>query len=515
MNDVLLGYSFEGQESPTGSLGSCSILESEDDLQFLNTLGLKFKTLADACTPPKLPTSSASLQIDGVEPLSLPPTAQEASLSSKVAASVTTANYVVKPVVNSDKEQSVVTKKTDVNLETVNVSKMTVCTVPQPTIMPQSSINAFSHSSNIAQAATLPCPAQTLVMQQQPVYYTSDAVLQPMQYVVRPHFQSTLLLSSGEKSDNISSLYVVGSSQNLQSSGLVMTAPHGASSGLVVPSAQVSPTGVLISATQGPLSRVVVPSNQGPSSGIVFQGTESTQKPLSPISPVSPTVLVPVGQVVAQNSVSVEGWKMAGTHPAGSFTLVKPKSSLVAPGSSLDSLPRVASLVKGAAPPQGVLSPAAHGSVFGLLPRHTPATDIRIVAVQGLGWEGNSHVDCLKTVVIGPLQVGLGHMRTANAEGRAAGSLPFLIGPPGKPKLSMNNFQPLTHHKEVLDCVQCQKAYNEISSQNQVRVPNTEKTPPVEKSTYVPKPLEIKMSQGKNILVFNNRSDAHSYQSST
>lgn len=501
MNDVLLSYSSEGQESPTGSLGSCTILESEDDLQFLNDLGPKFKTLAEACTPPKNPTSSASLQIEVVE--SPPLAAQAASLTSKVAAGVTTAADLIKRIVKPYKEQSIVTKHTDVNVKTVDVSKMSVSTVLPPAIIPPSPITAINHSSNIVQASTLPCPAQTLVMQQKPVYYTSGAVLQPMQYIVQPHIQSTLLLTDGKQPDKIQGLYVVSSSQNPQSSGLVMTAPHSAPAGLVVPSTQVSPPGVLISATQGPLSGLVVPSNQGPPSGTVFQGTEGAQRPLSPnnpISPVNPTVLMPVGQLVSQRSVPVEGWKMVGPHPDSNFTLVKDRSSPVASGSAQDIFPRVVSLVKGAATPQGVISPAAQGNLFGS--RHTLAKDIGIVA-EGLGLEGNSHVDGLETMVTGPLQAGRGLMVTVNEEGRVAGVSRVVIGPPGKAE---NQFQTITQLKEVSDGVHFKKAEKKIRSLNKVRTPNSEKTPPIARTTNVPKPSDPKMFQEENKLVFNTPS---------
>ncbi len=40
-------YDYEGKGSPVGSVGCCSILEDNNDLEFLNNLGPKFTTLAD------------------------------------------------------------------------------------------------------------------------------------------------------------------------------------------------------------------------------------------------------------------------------------------------------------------------------------------------------------------------------------------------------------------------------------------------------------------------------------
>lgn len=487
-------------------MGSCSILESEDDLQFLNDLGAKFKTLAEACAPLKRPTHSASTQIEVFETPSPPPVAPAVSLTSKVAAVVTAAADLDEPVVKSNSEQSVVTKHTDVNVETVKFSKMSARAASQPAVIPQSQITAINHSSNTVPAATLPLPAQTLVLQQQPIYYTTGAVLQPMQYIVQPHMQNTVLLADGARQDKIQGLYVVSGPQNSQSSRLVMTAPHGATSGLVVPSTQVPPPGVLISATQGPLSGLVVPSNQGHPSGLVFQGTESLQRPIStnsPISPVNPTVLEPMGHVVPQGSVSVKSWKTVGPHPAGNFT--PNRTQLVAPGSSQDILPRGASLVKGAAPPQGVLSSAAQGSVFGPLPRHTLAKDVGTFILEGSGWEGNTQVAGLETLVTGPLQVGLGHMMTGNSESRPAGILPVMIGP-GKAEVRMNQFHPIPQLKEVSDSVHARKAGKKIRSPDKKKVPNAEKTTPMTKATNAPQPSQIKTG-GERSLVFKTHSD--------
>ncbi|KAI4828638.1 hypothetical protein KUCAC02_022718 [Chaenocephalus aceratus] len=58
--DSSLEYHFEGQGSSAGSVGCCSLLETNNDLQFLDDLGPKFKTLSDICSPPK-PTPKPSL----------------------------------------------------------------------------------------------------------------------------------------------------------------------------------------------------------------------------------------------------------------------------------------------------------------------------------------------------------------------------------------------------------------------------------------------------------------------
>ncbi|XP_029355863.1 desmoglein-4-like [Echeneis naucrates] len=50
VRDSLLEYDFEGEASSARSVGCCSLLESDNDLQFLDDLGTNFKTLAEICS---------------------------------------------------------------------------------------------------------------------------------------------------------------------------------------------------------------------------------------------------------------------------------------------------------------------------------------------------------------------------------------------------------------------------------------------------------------------------------
>ncbi|XP_070775800.1 desmocollin 2-like protein [Enoplosus armatus] len=49
-DDIIHSYGFEGMGSAAGSVGCCSDYGDDDNLDFLNTLGPKFKTLAETCT---------------------------------------------------------------------------------------------------------------------------------------------------------------------------------------------------------------------------------------------------------------------------------------------------------------------------------------------------------------------------------------------------------------------------------------------------------------------------------
>lgn len=47
--DIAHDYRLEGMGSAAGSIGCCSGFSNDNDLNFLNTLGPKFKTLGDIC----------------------------------------------------------------------------------------------------------------------------------------------------------------------------------------------------------------------------------------------------------------------------------------------------------------------------------------------------------------------------------------------------------------------------------------------------------------------------------
>lgn len=330
VKDSLQEYDFEGRGSPTGSLGCCSLLESDNDLQFLNDLGPKFRTLAEICSPVPLgPRLSTRVQ----------------TVRSKVVSS--------KPVVQSKFETKHTGIKTEKMVSTTNISKSSASTVsatlPQSkvtnitrssSINQSSSINHSSninlssninrssnitHSSNIRRSATLPPQAQTVIVQQQPIYYATAPMLQPMQYVVQPQLQSPVLYTDG------TGMYYVESPRSPTSPG-------------------------------SPLGGMYV--------------VESPRSPGSPGSPGSPTMLLPVGPGTPQGPVPGDGWKIIGPQPDGNYILVKEKSGPgepdgVSPGAPQGTLPRGAVLVKEAAPPQGVLGPAAPGGVLGTLPEHT------------------------------------------------------------------------------------------------------------------------------------------------
>lgn len=311
VKDGILEYNFEDQDSPAGSVGCCSLLESDQDLQFLNDLGPKFKTLAEICVPPT----------------------PKPSLMSKAAGVVKTNADVVEQVVKTKYDSIAQTKNTDLKTEKVmsstNISSLNTdqsSVTRSNSRVTNTNISNISHSSNISPPAPLP------FMLQQPLYYTTSPLPQPLHYVVQPQMQNTVLLADGT---------------------------HGA--GLYVVSGSQAPSGLIIT------------GHQRSSSGIVFQGIEpkSPKSPSSPKSPICPTLLLPGSPGLSKGSVLVDGWKIIGPNPGGNSASIKRKSSgrevkVKQPGSSRDTLSKDAALAKAAAPPQGALSLAAQGRVDGV-----------------------------------------------------------------------------------------------------------------------------------------------------
>lgn len=202
IKDHLMEFDYEGKGSPAGSVGCCSLLESDDDLKFLDDLGMRFKTLAEICggktvsiektqvdTP--LPNASDN-NIQMSEPNLV--TSEEMSYSSKVQP-----NY-------STTEQTLVSKT-----EHSEMRKSTATVREGMTSMQK----GIAH------------PNQMLVLnQQQPIYLTAAPMLQPMHYVVQQPLQNAMVLAEAP-GPNVQHMIMVngtdiGSSQGVLVQGQTM-----------------------------------------------------------------------------------------------------------------------------------------------------------------------------------------------------------------------------------------------------------------------------------------------------
>ncbi|XP_070765423.1 desmoglein-2.1-like [Enoplosus armatus] len=208
VKDGLLLYDYEGQGSPAGSVDWS--IESDNDLQFLDDLGPKFKTLAEVCGSKKILTEVKQM----VTPLPSASINTQSSVSSLVTAQQLPPPPKLQPTI-SKTGQTVVR-------ETSERSQM----VKESTAMVREGM--ANHG-------------QMLLLQQQqsPVYYTTTPVLQPMHYVVQPQVQNTVLLAEAP-STNLQGMVLVNGTQTGPAQGMVLQGQT------VMSSAQVQGPGMVL-----------------------------------------------------------------------------------------------------------------------------------------------------------------------------------------------------------------------------------------------------------------------------
>ncbi|XP_070687719.1 desmoglein-2.1-like [Pempheris klunzingeri] len=203
--DSLLVYDYEGQSSSAGSVGCCSLLDSDNDLQFLSDLGPKFKTLAEVCGGKKIPAEvkqvltpqpSASISTQSSHLM----TAQQLPPPPKLEPTVSKTEQTV---VNETSKHSQVVKESMANVK----ERMTT-------------VNEGMENQG----------QMLLLQQQQPVYYTTSPVLQPMHYVVQPQIQNTMLLTE-TPSANLHGMVLVNGTQMGPAQGVVVQGQTVMSSG--------------------------------------------------------------------------------------------------------------------------------------------------------------------------------------------------------------------------------------------------------------------------------------------
>uniref|UniRef100_A0A8C8JTR0 Cadherin domain-containing protein n=1 Tax=Oncorhynchus tshawytscha TaxID=74940 RepID=A0A8C8JTR0_ONCTS len=162
--DALLIYDYEGQGSPVGSVGCCSLLGADDDLDFLNDLGHKFKTLAQICQ------GSIAMEAETVN-VSVSPTHPRPTTSIHTE----------------------VSRNTALNVNTLNTSVTTSTTsVPlQESLITRDQGSVTIPRSHIQENVVI--PRQTVLIQQPTMYYAAA----PTMYMVEPQPQLLLVEQRG------------------------------------------------------------------------------------------------------------------------------------------------------------------------------------------------------------------------------------------------------------------------------------------------------------------------------
>lgn len=171
VKDGLLEFHFDGRGSSAGSVSSCSLVDSQEDLQFLDDIGMKFKTLAEICSPPEKPLPfTITLSVE----------------------TLTCRDQTVQPQLEPVVETMQIDGRKETLISTSLISKSSVnnlSTSPTSMKLPHTKTATIKHSCNDSQMAALLPQSQTVLLQQQPLYYTTGTVLQPVQYVVQPPLQ--------------------------------------------------------------------------------------------------------------------------------------------------------------------------------------------------------------------------------------------------------------------------------------------------------------------------------------
>lgn len=205
MKDYLLVYDYEGQDSCAGSVGCCSLLESDYDLHFLDDLGLKFKTLAEVCR-------GKNTETDKKPSLSSSFINTQNSLMSGVNPQQQLTPPQFKPT-GHEKGQTIVTG----TLENGKMLRETRAKVRPGTIITERNTN---------QGQIL-----LLQQQQQPIYLPSTSVLQPVTYVLQPPIHSRVLLTEAPLTKH-QSMVLVNEDKNPLSRQVVLSSEE--ASGMIL-----------------------------------------------------------------------------------------------------------------------------------------------------------------------------------------------------------------------------------------------------------------------------------------
>uniref|UniRef100_A0A8C5GHF3 Desmoglein-2-like n=1 Tax=Gouania willdenowi TaxID=441366 RepID=A0A8C5GHF3_GOUWI len=216
--DAFFVYDFEGRGSLAGSVGCCSLLENDGDLNFLNDLGPKFKTLAEICQGSTLVTETVDAGV------SIPPIRPASPLrpSTSTHTHLHTHSETIK----------------DRDRVAVNATSMSNVASGSSTIITEKAQGSAAVSTVHLQD-NIVIPSQTMLIQQPAMYYTAT----PM-YVVESKPQVMLVAGATQQAVGQVSQYGLGS-------GFVPVGTLQGTQGMVLVDRQVGVGGAVGQGVQG------------------------------------------------------------------------------------------------------------------------------------------------------------------------------------------------------------------------------------------------------------------------
>lgn len=257
-----MNYDREFGSSLAGSIASLNFDDTDDNLDFLNNLDSKFKTLAEVCT-------HGETGFEGYRPLEEGIAEDGVKPDHKICREGTETVYAQQLNIESSGLGSTGRNiSTTVGTQELNTASSPISSaevIPKTTAaFPSMQVREETINSN------------QMCLMQQPVYYTTSPVLQSAQYVVDPRVNNTILVSGWPPVPNMQTMYAMNGAPR---SDIVILGERV----LVGPSAQNAPfpehpetlrmnKNILLVERKGTSGLVVQEATAGTNQGLVQRG---------------------------------------------------------------------------------------------------------------------------------------------------------------------------------------------------------------------------------------------------
>ncbi|XP_072568953.1 desmoglein-2.1-like isoform X2 [Paramormyrops kingsleyae] len=195
-NDVIMNYNREFGSSLAGSIASLSSVGMDDNLDFLNNLDPKFKTLAEVCTHGETGFEEYRPLEEGIAEHGVEPNHKICREGTETV-NAQQLNIASSSLGSTGRNISMTAGTQELNTASSN-SISSAEEIPKTTAaIPSMQVREETINSN------------HMCLIQQPVYYTTSPVLQSTQYVVDPQVNNTILVSGWPPVPNMQTMYVM------------------------------------------------------------------------------------------------------------------------------------------------------------------------------------------------------------------------------------------------------------------------------------------------------------------